>query len=310
MKLLKIAIAAVVTASLCSCAPKTRVKQVQPTSTINTAKVTDGKLLSMKRKVAVIDFENKTAYGEARLGTSCSDILTTELGKSSRVILVEREKLALITQEQNLQKSGNAQLDPMVATGKTLGLNAIVTGSISQFGVKTQGTDLLLYENKKQVAEATVDLRVVDVSNGRVLWTDTGKGSVTRSVSTVVGLGGRAGYDETLEGEALRAAIVKFVNNIIESIDKTEWTCYVAEADGGKLYLDAGKESGLRPGTKLRVVHPGKEIVSPATGLVIGRTEENVGNIEVSENFGDNGSIAKSVSGSMPVKGDICKLIE
>jgi curli biogenesis system outer membrane secretion channel CsgG len=308
MNLLSIVIAGVVLVNLCSCAPSTRVKQVDPGATISTKRVTKGKFIGLKRKVAVIDFENKTAYGKARLGSSCSDILTTELGKSGRVILIEREKLGKILEEQNLQKSGGAALDPLVATGKILGLNAIVTGSISQFGVKKEGADYLIFEQKKQIAEATVDLRVVDVSNGRIIWTDTGKGKAIKKVSTVLGLGGRAGYDETLAGEALRAAIVKFVNNIIEQIDRTEWSCYVAEVDGGKIYLDAGKESGLKSGTNLKVVHPGKTIVSPATGLVIGYTENDVGTIQVTGNFGDNGSIAKSISGNIPSKGDICKL--
>ena len=35
----------------------------------------------------------------------------------------------------------------------------------------------------------------------------------------VLGLGTRGGYDETLEGEALRAAIVKFVNNIVTQVE-------------------------------------------------------------------------------------------
>ncbi|OIO74832.1 MAG: hypothetical protein AUJ85_04665 [Elusimicrobia bacterium CG1_02_37_114] len=310
MKKLLLLVAAVILAlNISSCMPKTTVKQVEPSATIDTEAVTKGKFIGLKRKVAVIDFENKTAYGKGRLGTSAADILTTELGKSGRVILVEREKLDAIMKERELQQSGEVAVDSLVAKTKVLGLNAIVTGSVSQFGVKTEGVDYLLYESKKQTAEATVDLRVVDVSNGRVLWTDTGKGTVTKKVSTVIGLGGRSGYDETLEGDALRAAIVKFVNNIIDQIDKTIWTCYVAEADAnGKIYLDAGKESGLKPGTELKVVHPGKDIVSPATGITIGTTEEDVGTIKVVSNFGDNGSIAESSSGNMPTKGDICKL--
>lgn len=307
---ISIAVSLLFILNICSCVSKKTVRQENPSVTISTAKVTNGKILGLKKKVAVIDFENKTAYGVNRLGTSCSDILTTELGKSARVILVEREKLGRVMEEQNLQKSGEAALDPLVATGKTLGLNAIVTGSISQFGVNTTGGDYLLYEYKKQTAEVTIDMRVVDVSNGRVLWTDTGKGSATKKVSTVIGMGGRSGYDETLEGEALRAAIVKFVNNIIEQIDRTEWTCYVAEVENNKIYLDAGKDSGLKPGIELKVVHPGKAIVSPATGLVVGNTEEDLGVIKVETNFGDNGSTAVLVSGSLPARGDICKLTD
>ena len=291
-----------------SCVSGTSVRQADPLATIDAERATQGVFIGLKKKVAVLDFENKTSYGKNRLGDSCSDILMTELGKSGRVILLEREKLGRLEQEQELQRSGSAEMDPSVAAGKTLGANAIVTGSISQFGVKTEGSDYLVTQSKKQIAEATVDMRVIDVASGRVLWTDTGKGMAVKKVSTVLGLGGRAGYDETLAGEALRAAIVKFVRNIMEQIDKAEWTCYVAESDGGSIYLDAGSESGLSPGTVLKVTRPGKAIKSPSTGLVIGYTENHVGTIEVVSNFGDNGSIANKTSGETPAKGDICKL--
>lgn len=292
---------------VCSCAPKTTVKESEMAVNVR-PEIPEGIQVGPKKKIAVIAFENKTAYGQARLGTASSDILTTELGKSKRFILIEREKMDKLLAEKNLQLSGEVKPDQLVKAGKILGLNAIVTGSISQFGVKTEGEDYLVYENKKQVAEAVVDLRVVDVSNGKVLWTDSGKGVATKKVSTVVGLGGRAGYDETLEGEALRAAIVKFVNNIIAEIDKAEWLCYVAEVDNGTIYIDAGKESALALNTKLKVTRPGRTIYSQSTGEAMGAVENEVGMIQVDKYFGNNGALAKIISGGTPQIGDICRI--
>ena len=148
--LLMLVLAGILVLNLSSCMPRTRVREADPSVTIDTEKVTKGKIIGLKRKVAVIDFENKTAYGKHRLGSSCADILTTELGKSKRVILVEREKLDAIFKERELQQSGEVRLDPLVAKSKVLGLNAIVTGSISQFGVKTEGIDYLLYEKRNR----------------------------------------------------------------------------------------------------------------------------------------------------------------
>ncbi|HAX60939.1 MAG TPA: hypothetical protein DCX95_00035 [Elusimicrobia bacterium] len=73
--------------------------------------------------------------------------------------------------------------------------------------------------------------------------------------------------------------------------------------------MDAGKESNLKLGTKLVVYNQGKEIKSPDTGLVIGRTEEKVGELEVVDYFGENGSTAKVVSGSRPTRGALCRLV-
>src|SRR5690349_6291662 len=78
-----------------------------------------------RRRVGVIDFANKAAYGQTRLGQAASDILITELVKTGKFIVVEREKLDKLMGEQKLGLSG--AIDPATAAqmGKVLGLNAI-----------------------------------------------------------------------------------------------------------------------------------------------------------------------------------------
>src|SRR5437879_2049233 len=115
------------------CAPSTTVKQ-QKTMTINQP---EG-MVGLKRRIGVVDFENKTTYGANRLGTSASDILITELVKSGKFIVVERDKLNKIMEEQKLGMSGAIDPNTAAKMGKILGLNAIVTGSISQFGEETE----------------------------------------------------------------------------------------------------------------------------------------------------------------------------
>ncbi len=58
-----------------------------------------------KLRVGIVDFANKTSYGAGRLGTSASDILTTELFKTGAFILVERTQLNQVLKEQGLGQS-------------------------------------------------------------------------------------------------------------------------------------------------------------------------------------------------------------
>src|SRR5689334_11935232 len=232
------ALAVTLSILIAGCAPSTKVKQKEAmTIEKNTA------LAGLKRRIGVVDFENKTKYGAARLGTSASDILITELVKSNRFIVVERDKLDKLMEEQKLGMSG--AIDPGTAAkmGKILGLNAIVTGAISQFGTQSEGSEYLITQSKNQVVKCTVDIRVVDVETGQVLYADSGAGLARKHSGGVLGLGTRAGYDETLEGEALRAAIVKFVNNIVDQVAKKPWSCRVADVDGQNAYLNAGHDS-------------------------------------------------------------------
>ncbi len=263
-----------------------------------------------KRKVAVVDFENKTRYGARRLGDAVSDILITELGKSNRFILVEREKFDRLIEEQELERSEYFAPDQQAEVGRMLGLNAIVTGSISQFGVHTEGSNCILWSTKRQVASATVDVRIVDVETGQISFTETGSGEAERAYSQVLGIGTTGGYDEILEQQALRQAIVKFVKDLGKQLAKITWYCRVAEFDGEIVYLDAGQRSNLPLGTVLLVRRPGQEIRSPETGMVIGYTQQKVGEIEVTGYFGEDGSFARVMSGESPEAGDYAVLIE
>lgn len=260
-----------------------------------------------KRRIAVIDFENKTPYGQRELGTSASDILITELQKSGQFILLEREKVQRLLDEQHFSNSDAAEPATAAKIGRMLGVQAIVTGSVSQFGVKEEGVDNIVYQRRDQIADATVDIRIVDVSSGEILVADSGRGEAKKTITGAMGLGGRATYDVTLAGDALRAAIFKFVNNVVNRMGTVPFQARVAQVDSGRVYLDAGKATGVAIGQEFEVMRPGKEIISPTTGKVIGETTNHIGRVRVIDYFGDDGSIAQPLEGQPQVK-DIVKL--
>ncbi|MBI4620115.1 MAG: hypothetical protein HY739_08135 [Desulfobacterales bacterium] len=226
-----------------------------------------------KKRVGIVDFENKTTYGKGRLGFSASDILTTELFKTGAFIVVERAQLQKILGEQALGQSGVINPATAAEAGKILGLNAIVTGSISQFGVKTEGKDYGVYKQKVQKAECTVDVRVVDTTTGQILFADSGSGVFEKKISEVLGLGQRGGYDETMGQNALRAAITKFMDNLIQQLQSTEWSGRIAKVSGSTAYINAGKDVGLEIGNTLKVYSLGEEIFDPQTHVLLGREE-------------------------------------
>ena len=225
-----------------------------------------------KLRVGIVDFVNKSSYGAGRLGTSASDILTTELFKTGAFILVERAQLKQILGEQALGQTGTVNPDTAAQAGKVLGLNALVTGSISQFGVSTSGADYGVYKQKVQTAKCTVDVRVVDTSTGQLLFADSGKGEFERKAQEVLGLGQRAGYDETLGQEALRSAVTKFMDNLVQQLQNVEWSGRIAMVSGNEAYINCGRDVGLKPGDVLVVQTLGQEIYDPQTKVLLGRT--------------------------------------
>jgi curli biogenesis system outer membrane secretion channel CsgG len=261
-----------------------------------------------KLRVGIVDFVNKSSYGAGRLGTSASDILTTELFKTGAFILVERAQLKQVLGEQSLGQTGVVNPETAAQAGKVLGLNALVTGSISQFGVSTGGADYGVYKQKVQTAKCAVDVRVVDAASGQLLFADSGRGEFERKAQEVLGMGSRAGYDETLGQEALRSAITKFMDNLVQKLQSVEWSGAVAMVSGTDVYINAGRDVGLNPGDVLMVQTLGQEIIDPQTKILLGRTRGAVKAelmvTEIEERF----TIAKIRSGMGIQIGDMVRI--
>jgi curli biogenesis system outer membrane secretion channel CsgG len=296
-----------------ACAPMSSVKRESPMTATKTEQVKTN-MTGPKRRIGVVEFADKSAYGQKRLGTAASDILITELAKTGKFVVVERDKLDKILDEQKLQTSGAIDPRTVANVGKILGLNAIVTGAVSEFGVKTEGSEYLIVQSKRQTAEVTVDIRVTDVETGQVLYADSGKGSTKSSKGSFLGLGTRGGYDETLEGKALRAAIVQFTDNIVNQVNKKPWSCRIAGLNNDMVYLNAGPTMGVEAGMKLNCFHLGKEIHDPTTGLTLGNEEVALGKVKVTGQLGESGegSVAKFTdpTGVTPGVKDICRIAD
>lgn len=290
------------------CAAKTSVKMKQDVSANETKKV-ESKYTGPRRRVGVVDFENKTAYGQQRLGQAASDILITELVKTGKFIVVERDKMNKLLDEQKLGLSGAIDPNTAAQMGKILGLSAIVTGAISNFGVRTTGSEYIIAQSKRQEATCTVDIRVVDGETGQILLADSGKGLAKVSTGGMLGLGTKGGYSESSEGDA-RAAISQLVVNITSQINKKPWSSRIVQVANGKIYLSAGTDSGLEVGQKLTVFSQGAEIKDPDSGIVLGREEEKLGTLEVTNHAGDRLSLGKMLDGRTPSKGDLVRLAE
>ena len=172
--------------------------------------------LDQRKKVAVLDFEDRTDYGQGRLGRSAANVLITFLDRSGQFAIYEREKLAQITAEQKL--GGGLDAAGAAAVGRAVGVDYVFIGAVSNYGYHSRRTDVLIFGSKvMQEAEATVDVRMVEVATGRIVGSESGRGVVTVQSGQILGVGTSAGYDETTAATALRAAISKYVDQLIDA---------------------------------------------------------------------------------------------
>jgi len=244
-------------------------------------------VVSPKRKVVIAKFKNQTRFGSRRLGDNLTEVITTELVKSNRFIVLEREDLDSVMQEINF--SNELGQGKLASERKFQDADYVITGAITKYSVNTVGNKSLISSSKTQRAEISFDMKMIDVRTGQVVLSDQGEGVSDVKYGTTLGMGSTGGYDEGLEQEAFRAAAIDVMDNIIKTVDKKPWVANVAKVSGDKIYINAGKKSNLELGTKLSVYKQGDKI--EFNGQFLGFEETKVGEAEVVDYLGEDAAI-------------------
>ena len=255
-----------------------------------------------KRKVAIGRFTNESTYGRGLLvdkdldplGKQATDILSTELGRVGRFVVFERADLAKIVREQEI-----------LGRGKVVGVDTLIVGSITEFGRVTEGKTGFLSSTKRQRVRAKVNLRLIDVATGRVLYGADGTGEATTETGEIAGFGSRANYDSTLNEKAITAAIGEVLDELVRELEARTWSAHVLDVQGQQVYISGGASQGLKPGDELRILRRGKTIESPDSGMPIELPGTEVATIRVLSHFGTDeaseGSICEIIAGHVPI---------
>lgn len=173
--------------------------------------------------ISVGKFDNRSSFLRGifsdnvdRLGGQAQTILVTHLQQSRRFSVLDRTNMTEIKQEAALQKKSQS----------IKGASFVVTGDVTEFGRKDVG-DMQLFgilgRGKTQVAYAKVNLNIVNTLTSEVVYSSQGAGEYSLSEREVLGFGGTAGYDSTLNGKVLDLAIRDAVNHLVSGIDSGAW---------------------------------------------------------------------------------------
>lgn len=294
-----------------------------------------------KARIAVMDFDYATVQSASSamfgsnidVGKGITNLLITNLVKNGTYSIIERAALDKIMAEQNFSTSQRADPNSAAKLGKLLGVDAIIVGSITQFGNETKKTNIGGaggnwggfgvggIGHSKSNANVGVTARIVNVDTGEILAIAEGAGTSSRSSTSLLGGGGNWGgfgggnvdfgssnFQETIIGEATKKAVDQLTADVIADSPKVAVRAVtvdglVAAVDGGQIVLNVGKRAGVNVGDTLEVVRVTKEIKDPSTGEVIRRLTSTIGIIKATD-VDDASAVCTAVSGSGFQTGD------
>jgi curli biogenesis system outer membrane secretion channel CsgG len=299
-----------------------------------------------KKRVAVFDFDYATVMSASQayfgqnidLGKGISDLLVRDLVKDGTYSVIERQQMAKILAEQNFSNSDRADANSAAKIGRLLGVDAIIVGSITQFGNdnKNQGYNgggggwlgaaAGSFHQKESKAVVVVDARIVNIDTAEIMGVATGKGEASRKSTSVGGGGGNwhgfgggavdfgaSDFQQTIIGEAVNAAVTQMSGELVADAPRLVARTIsvegvVAAVDSGQIVLNVGSKAGLKVGDQLTVKRITKEIKDPTTGAVIRKLTVDVGVIKLTD-VDEVSAVGLPVSGSGFKIGDQVKTI-
>ena len=277
-----------------------------------------------KKRVAVMNFDYATVQGSVSaifginqdVGRGIADLLVDKLVNDGTYSVIERKMLDTILAEQNFSNSDRADPNSAAKIGKILGVDAIIIGSITQFGRDDKRTTVGAaglggltgrfglggVSKSESKAVVAVSARMVSTDTAEILASATGRGESTRSGTSLIGTGGSssalgaggldmhaANFANSILGEAVAAA----VNTTAQQLESKAGAlpARVVTVDGmvadaatdGTLILNVGSAAGLKVGDRLAVRRVGRKITDPATGKVLRSMEDAIGQVTITE---------------------------
>jgi curli biogenesis system outer membrane secretion channel CsgG len=276
-----------------------------------------------KKRVAVFDFDFGAVHhwwnGEWDIGKGISSMIVTNLVRDGTYRVIERQQLDKILQEQNFSNSDRANPATAAKIGKILGLNAIIIGTITEFGAEKKNIDAGVVTSRfglprvgtsTSKANVVLDARMVNTETAEIMAVASGKGQSSRGGVMLSGYGGggaggidmgSSDFQRTIIGEATRQAVDELTRQLDSQSDKIEANTIeinglVADVTDNQLVLNVGKNQGLKVGDVLAIEHVVKKVMDPSDPTKVLRVvSERIGTAKITSV--DAGSAMADFSG-------------
>ena len=253
-----------------------------------------------KQVIAVLPFENKVrgVYGGWNLGEGITAMLVTELLKSNRYVLVEREAIRAIIEEQELGMTGLVREETAVKTERLSGAQFMIKGVITEFNDQAGGGGLIVgysgfdVGGKTRTAYVGIDVRILDNLTGQIFASYNAHATARSTGASLAAKFshagerfkiGTSGFKSTALGQATREAVQKVIGFIVKESQHIPWEGSVIKAGRKKVYINRGKNANLKVGDRLIVYYKGEPLIDPETGFNLGSEEERLCQLTVTK---------------------------
>ncbi|MCG8461593.1 MAG: CsgG/HfaB family protein, partial [Holophagales bacterium] len=170
---------------------------------------------SDKPRIAVLEFENKAdnQYWWRGGAAAIQDVAVTELVKSGKFRVIDRERLDALMREKNLSLSGSVDPGTAIRAGKLLGVEYFLVGSVTEYGIEEAGGSGFGVSVKRKKFTAAANARIIDTETGEILWADEARAEEKSGKVRVFGVGGGVD-DRRMFDKVMKPVVQQLISSV------------------------------------------------------------------------------------------------
>lgn len=264
----------------------------------------------VRKKVALLKFDNESPFGGDDLAFQATEELRKELRKSPEYH-IDPQASAMFGTSKEIYSGGGVKLTQISRKAKLTGINLVIYGRITHARVRQKTDEIGFVRKTKSYAESVIEIRIFDILSQKEIFFEKNNGNIDDSSFRFYMDNNESNlsYRQELLRYSVRVAIRRFIAPMMQLGSKLEWTGRVARIIGSKIYINAGRQSGINIGDILNVKTEGYEIFDPETGALIGVSQGEIkGTLEIIDFFGPDGAVSILHSGGSVTEGDFVQL--
>ena len=264
----------------------------------------------IKKKVVLLKFFNEAPYGGDDLAVTATEEFRREVARTGEFILDPMAK-KIFGSSKEIYAGGGVKLVQLSRKAKVGGVNFVVFGRIVEARIREKTDEIGLVRETKSYTEAKVEIRIFDVNSNKEIFSEMIKGFADDNKYRFYSSDREShlAYRRDLLRYAVKVAVRMAIPKVLEVSAKLDWVGRVARIIGSKIYINAGRKSGIQVSDILKVITEGQEIFDPETGALIGISRGEVkGTVEIIDYFGPDGAVAILHSGGSVQEGDYVQL--
>lgn len=288
-------------AALTACSVFGRRQQKSQVEVKDVPLVARGEEEAPRHRILVLPFLDERVDKSTAMGDVARQTVIRELARTNQFVIVSLDDFPQ-DPKKYLTEENDYDLPQISKIASGMGVAAVLEGKVLSIRAKRIGDSVGLIRQMKAQISTQVRVRVYAGKNGKEILNEV-RSADTEATTTRMGdrsdLTVTLAEDPELVKTAVRKAFLSSVPNILRSVEKLAWEGRVAMVAGERVYVNAGRLSGLQVGDILKVTEEGEDVYDPDTGRFIGTAPGRLkGTVEVVSYFGKDGAIAVIHSGS------------